>query len=271
MILFPNAKINLGLEILRKRTDGFHDIDSVFYPIPLCDALELVIDSDSSKDQWHYSGMTIPGSSADNLCTKALNLLRERVEIPKLNTFLHKAIPMGAGLGGGSADGSFYLKGLNDMFEVNLSHAEMEEMALGLGSDCPFFIKNVPARALSRGEDLTPINLDLKGKNLILICPDIHVSTKEAYSTIVPDESWISPTEVLKQPIDQWRASLRNRFEEYAFDKHPQLAEMKEELYKSGALYASMSGSGSVIYGIFENAVETSRFSKFGATYSFEL
>ncbi|MGB6038173.1 MAG: 4-(cytidine 5'-diphospho)-2-C-methyl-D-erythritol kinase [Cryomorphaceae bacterium] len=271
MILFPNAKINLGLEILRKRSDGFHDIDSVFYPIPLCDALEVVVDPDSSKDQWHYSGITIPGKTADNLCSKALGLVRQRVEITKLNTFLHKAIPMGAGLGGGSADGSFYLKGLNDMFELNLSDPEMEEMALSLGSDCPFFIKNVPARALSRGEDLTPIDLDLKGKNLILICPDIHVSTKEAYSTIVPDESWVSPTKVLKQPIDQWRNNLRNRFEEYAFEKHPQLAGMKEELYRSGALYASMSGSGSALYGIFEDTTDESRFSKFGATYSFGL
>ena len=271
MILFPNAKINLGLEILRKRTDGFHDIDSVFYPIPLCDALEVVVDPDSSKDQWHYSGMTIPGRNSDNLCAKALNLLRERVKIPKLNSFLHKVIPMGAGLGGGSADGSFYLKGLNDMFKLDLSDSEMEEMALSLGSDCPFFIKNVSARALSRGEDLTPIDLDLKGRKLILICTDIHVSTKKAYSTIVPDESWVSPTEVLKKPIDQWRGNLRNRFEEYAFEKHPQLAEIKEELYKTGALYASMSGSGSAIYGIFEDARDMSRYSKFGATYFFEL
>jgi len=271
MVLFPNSKINFGLEILRKRKDGYHDIDSVFYPIPLCDVLEVILDPLSGKDQWHYSGLSIPGNSADNLCSRALDLVRERAEIPKLNTFLHKSIPMGAGLGGGSADGSFIIKGLNEMFELNLSHHEMERMAFSLGSDCPFFIKNVPVRAEGRGEVNTSIELNLKGKHLVLICPDIHVSTKEAYSTIVPDDSRISPADIVKEPIEQWRDQLRNRFEEYAFQKYPELAEIKQELYHHGAIYASMSGSGSAFYGIFKGATDKSLFTQFGSTYSFEL
>jgi len=271
MVLFPNAKINLGLEILRKRQDGFHDIDSVFYPIPFCDALELVVDPESSRDQWHYSGLTIPGSTENNLCVRALGLLRERTSIPKLNTFLHKSIPMGAGLGGGSADGAFFVKGMNDLLELKLSLGEMEEVALLLGSDCPFFIKNVPTRAIGRGEDLSLVDLDLGGKHLVLICPNIHISTKEAYSTIKPVDSFVSPSEVVSRPIETWRNDLRNRFEEYAFMKYPQLAEIKRELYVAGALYSSMSGSGSAIYGIFEKAIDMSRFSEFDSVFTFEL
>ncbi len=271
MVLFPNAKINFGLEILRKRPDGFHDIDSVFYPVPLCDALEVVVDSLSGKDQWHYSGLSIPGNGEDNLCTRALSLLRQRAEIPKLSAFLHKVVPMGAGLGGGSADGSFFIRGLNELFELNLSDEEMEGIALSLGSDCPFFIKNLPARAEGRGEILNPIELNLKGRHLVLICPDIHVSTKEAYSIIKPDDSHQSPADIVKKPIEQWRVNLRNRFEEYAFEKHPQLAEIKEELYNSGALYASMTGSGSAIYGIFAEAVDKSCFSEFDSVFTSEL
>jgi 4-diphosphocytidyl-2-C-methyl-D-erythritol kinase len=271
MVLFPNAKINFGLEILRKRDDGFHDIDSVFYPIPLLDALELVTDSQSGKDQWHYSGLSIPGSSRDNLCTRALDLLRERKEIPNLSTFLHKAIPMGAGLGGGSADASFFIKGLNDLFGLQLNDEEMEGMALSLGSDCPFFIKNLPARAQGRGEILNPVELDLEGKHLVLICPDIHVSTKEAYSVIKPDDSYESPADIVRKPIEQWRGNLRNRFEEYAFKVHPQLAGIKEKLYNTGALYASMSGSGSAIYGVFGEAVNSSLFSEVDSVFSFKL
>ncbi|MCZ4409337.1 4-(cytidine 5'-diphospho)-2-C-methyl-D-erythritol kinase [Cryomorphaceae bacterium 1068] len=271
MVLFPNAKINFGLEILRKREDGFHDIDSVFYPIPLSDALEVVPDSQSGKDQWHYSGLSIPGSSSDNLCTRALSLLRERIEIPNLSTFLHKAIPMGAGLGGGSADGSFFIRGLNELFELALSDEEMEGMALSLGSDCPFFIKNLPARAQGRGEILNLVELHLQGKHLVLICPDIHVSTKEAYSVIKPDDSHESPADIVSKPIEQWRGNLRNRFEEYAFEKYPRLAEINEKLYNAGALYASMTGSGSAIYGIFEEAVERSLLSEFDSVFISEL
>lgn len=271
MVLFPNAKINFGLEILRKRNDGFHDIDSVFYPIPLCDALEVVFDQQDSRDHWHYSGLTIPGNSADNLCARALNLLREREHIPKLNTFLHKAIPMGAGLGGGSADGSFFIKALNDLLQLNLHLDEMKELALSLGSDCPFFINNLAARASGRGEVLTPIELDLKGKHLVLICPDIHVSTKEAYSIIKPDDSSESPAKIVNRPIDEWRGNLRNRFEEYAFRKHPKLSEIKQELYAAGAIYASMTGSGSAIYGIFGESMGKEAFSDFDTVLAFDL
>ena len=271
MVLFPNAKINFGLEILGKREDGFHAIDSVFYPVPLCDALEVVVDSESAKDEWHFSGLIIPGNSEDNLCAKALDLLREKADVPKLNTFLHKAIPMGAGLGGGSADGSFFLRGLNELFELSLTVDELETMALKLGSDCPFFIENLPARAQGRGDLLTPMELNLSGKHLVLICPDIHISTKEAYATIQPDDSHESPADLVKKPIEQWKGRLRNRFEEYAFQKHPELGEMKQDLYRRGAVYASMTGSGSAMYGIFEKAEDKSPFSKFGSTFAFKL
>lgn len=271
MVVFPNAKINLGLEILRKRPDGFHDIDSVFYPVPLCDALEVVELSDARRDRWNYSGLNIPGSEAENLCAIAMNLLRERKEIPSLDIFLHKAIPMGAGLGGGSADGSFFLKCIDELFQLGLGQDELKGMALKLGSDCPFFIDNLPARAQGRGEALTPIDVDLMGKHLMLVCPDIHVSTKEAYGIIRPDDSQESPTEIVTKPVDQWRGQLRNRFEEFAFEQDPKLAEVKRDLYEEGALYASMSGSGSAIYGIFDEETDESRFSIYGPVFTFAL
>lgn len=271
MLLFPNAKINLGLEIIRKRKDGFHDIDSVFYPIPLCDALEMVSEPQSGKDLWHYSGLAIPGRATDNLCNKALALIRDETDVPKLTTYLHKAIPMGAGLGGGSANGSFFIKGLNELFNLNLSLEKMEGMALELGSDCPFFIRNSPARATGRGEELTTVKLDLKGKHLLVICSEIHVSTKKAYAAMEPDSSYHSPADIVKMPIERWKDKLRNRFEEYAFEEYPRLAQAKEALYKSGAIYASMTGSGSAIYAISDHAIDQRPLALFGSLFSYKL
>jgi 4-diphosphocytidyl-2-C-methyl-D-erythritol kinase len=271
MVVFPNAKINLGLEILRKRNDGYHDIDSVFFPIPLCDVLELVPDPQLKKDAWHFTGLRIPGSTTDNLCAQALDLLRESYDIPALKIFLHKIIPMGAGLGGGSSDATFFIKAANELFQLNLSIEEMEKVALSLGSDCPFFVKNKSARATGRGELLEPIEMDLKGKYLVLIYPGIHVSTKEAYAKIEVDDTYTSPADVVKKPLMEWRENLRNRFEEYAFDRHTELAEIKNILYKSGALYTSMTGSGSAIFGIFGKEMEKQNFTKFGYVFTAQL
>lgn len=271
MVVFPNAKINLGLEVLRKRKDGFHDIDSVFFPIPLCDAMELMPDKQLKKDVWHFSGLHISGRPTDNLCSGALKLLREKFDVPKLTIFLHKVIPMGAGLGGGSSDGSFVIRALNKKCQLNMSDEEMKEMALQLGSDCPFFINNEPAQATGRGEVLRPVDPGLQGKYLVLIHSEIHVSTAEAYAKMEVDESHESPAQIVKKPIEEWRHLLRNRFEEYAFVEYPELARTKEKLYQSGALYASMTGSGSAIYGIFDRKVERQRFSEFDFVYVAQL
>jgi 4-diphosphocytidyl-2-C-methyl-D-erythritol kinase len=271
MVVFPNAKINLGLEILRKREDGYHDIDSVFFPVGLKDVLEIV-PSQSSADEWHFSGFPIPGRTSENLCVRLLKRLREKtIIVPPLSCFLHKAIPMGAGLGGGSADASFFLKALNQQFDLHLSDTNLEEMALEVGSDCPFFIRNTPMRAEGRGELLSEIEVDLKGCHLLLVCPDVHISTAAAYANVTPEEVEISPADIVKRPIEEWKGSLRNRFEEYALAEYSELAELKQRLYDQGAVYASMSGSGSAFYAIFQSEVDKSKFSNFGDVHQIQL
>lgn len=271
MVTFPNAKINLGLEILRKRSDGFHDIDSVFYPIPLRDALEAVPDPNRREDRWHYSGLEIPGRYGDNLIIRALELLRKEATIPPLNVFLHKAIPMGAGLGGGSSDAAFFLKLASSFAEEPLSKERLKEIAAALGSDCAFFIEAEPAHATGRGEILKPVDLDLSGVKLILVCPDVHVSTSEAYGSIMPKEIGKSTADLVKSPMKEWRNVLRNRFEESVFRLYPELDDIKQMLYDSGAIYASMTGSGSAVYGLFENWPDEADFSAQGKVFRFEL
>jgi 4-diphosphocytidyl-2-C-methyl-D-erythritol kinase len=251
MVTFPNAKINLGLEVLRKRSDGYHDIASVFYPIPLCDALEIV--PAQSKTRWHFSGKVIPGNTSDNLLVKALERLREETSVFPMDVFLHKAIPMGAGLGGGSADAAFFLRMVNALNGNKLSTEKLMELAARLGSDCPFFVKPRPAYAEGRGERLSPLPEVLSGKKLMLVCPDLHVSTARAYQMIEPRETGISPKEILRLPVTDWRNRLVNRFEEAVFSLHPELKWLKKEIYELGAVYASMTGSGSAFYGIFED------------------
>ena len=246
MIVYPNAKINLGLNVLRKREDEYHDISSVFYPVKECvDILEII---KSEEFEFTNSGIEIP--EGENLCEKAWKLLDTDFGIGNVKIHLHKQIPIGAGLGGGSADASFTLKYLNELFDLNLKNKELEKYALQLGADCPFFIDNTPKLVEGIGEKMTSIDLDLSNYEIRLVNPDIHISTKEAYSGIVPKNPVLSVEKIIELPIIEWKGQLKNDFEESIFLKHPELRELKDQLYKEGAVYASMSGSGSVIFSI---------------------
>lgn len=250
MIAFPNIKINLGLRITSKREDGYHNIESCFYPVSWCDALEITEDTHFS---FKSSGLTIPGEPASNLVIKAYELLKEDFIIPPVKVHLIKSIPMGAGLGGGSADGAFMLKLLNDKFELDINREKLETYALQLGSDCPFFINNQPVIAKGRGEVLESININLEGKYVVLINPNLHIGTKEAYAGVVPDPAQAELKEMLENtPLAEWKDLVRNDFEKSVFKLHPSLKNIKSELYRLGAQYASMSGSGSTMYGIFD-------------------
>lgn len=249
MITFPNAKINLGLNVLSRREDGYHDIESCFYPIDLKDSLEII---ESTSFSFHSYGLKIPGKSASNLCVKAYELLNNDFQIPPIEIHLLKNIPMGAGLGGGSADGAFTLRMLNESFELNLSNSQLEEYALQLGSDCPFFIKNIPMLASGRGEYLAPFEIDLSVYRIEINTPEIHISTKEAYARITPKQTEISIPDILTLPIGEWRDLLVNDFENSVAPSHPEIVAVKNEMYMKGAIYASMTGSGSTVFGIFE-------------------
>ncbi len=254
MITFPNCKINLGLSITRKRADGYHDLETIFYPLPgLKDALEMVPVAEG-QTTLQMSGLAVAGGETDNLVWKAWQLLSEAYpdKMQPLHMYLCKAIPMGAGLGGGSADGAFALRMINDLCSLQLSDAQLADYALKLGSDCPFFIYNTPCYAIGRGEQLDPISIDLSNYSLQFICPGVHVSTAGAFSMIAPAPAPHDLREVMKMPVSMWREHLINDFERPVFGQHPQLAEIKEQLYKDGAVYASMSGSGSAVYGIFK-------------------
>lgn len=255
MIRFPNAKINLGLNIVRKRTDGYHDLETVFYPIPLKDALEILPETSpttSGLPTLHISGMPVQGSPQDNICIKAWQLLqKDFAQIPAVQIFLHKAIPMGGGLGGGSSDGASALTMLNELFSLGLGSEELSRYALTLGSDCPFFIYNQPCFAEGRGEVLSPVPSVLQGYTLFLVHPDLHVSTAEAFRGIHPREAEFALKDLIIQPLETWKESIRNDFEESIFPRFPEIRTIKEALYACGAVYASMSGSGSSVYGIF--------------------
>ncbi|NVJ86992.1 MAG: 4-(cytidine 5'-diphospho)-2-C-methyl-D-erythritol kinase [Algoriphagus sp.] len=249
MITFPNAKINLGLQITGKRKDGYHEIETCMVPIPLFDALEMIVDK---KGGWESTGLSIPGDSKDNLILKAEKLIRKDFQgLPNLKIHLHKNIPMGAGLGGGSADAAFALKLMNNLFDLHLDDFFLEEYAAQLGSDCPFFVENTPKIARGRGEILEPIDLSLQGSFLILIHPGIHVGTKEAYAGVTPKKPSINLEEVLKDK-SRWKEELVNDFEASIFQSYPEIAEIKSKLYQSGAYYAAMSGSGSTVFGLFD-------------------
>jgi 4-diphosphocytidyl-2-C-methyl-D-erythritol kinase len=257
VLVFPNAKINLGLNITAKRSDGYHDLESVFYPIPFCDALEVLEGGHLQKDEYFFSGLSIPGNLEDNLISKAIRLLRKDFQIPFLQVYLHKKIPMGGGLGGGSSDGSFALKALNEIFDLGLSEKSLCEYALKLGSDCPFFIENKPMRVSGRGEIMKQIELNLKGLVLVLLFPGKHIGTKEAYAHVAISESSRHPADiVIESEIGNWQNMLSNAFEPYAMSLHHEIAQAKETLIEKGAIYASMTGSGSTVYGLFEKEPE---------------
>lgn len=251
MICFPNAKINLGLHIISKRPDGYHNIETVFYPIPLCDVLEIV-PSGTGETTFSQTGIPVDGSPGDNLVMKAFRLLKNDFDLPEIAIYLRKQIPSGAGLGGGSSDAAFMLKLLNDFAGLGLSVGQMEEYARRLGADCPFFIRNRPVFAEGVGDIFTPVDVSLKGYYLVLVKPDIHVSTGEAYAGVTPKQPLFRLTEMIRLPLEEWKNHVVNDFEEGIFACYPAIGIIKQSLYDQGAIYAGMSGSGSSVFGIFE-------------------
>lgn len=250
MIVFPNCKINLGLHILGKREDGFHDLETVFYPLPVRDALEVIT---APVTEFSQSGIAIPGDAPDNLCLRAYQLLKaDFPDLPAVRMHLHKVIPTGAGLGGGSADGAFTLTLLNSKYNLGLDESRLEGYAAQLGSDCPFFVRNQPALAKGRGEILEPFGMDLSGYSFLLVHPGIHVSTRWAFGQLRPGAPEVRLDEIDWKDVAGWKGRLTNDFEGPVFTKYSEIALIRQRMYDEGAVYASLSGSGSAVYGIFE-------------------
>ncbi|HAN76739.1 MAG TPA: 4-(cytidine 5'-diphospho)-2-C-methyl-D-erythritol kinase [Bacteroidales bacterium] len=258
MLCFPNAKINIGLNVVSKRTDGFHNIETVFYPIGLQDIIEIT--PTSTHVEFINTGVQINGNETDNLVVKVYQYFKENYQLPNIKLHLHKQIPFGAGLGGGSADAAFTAVALNRQFELNLPNEQLEAIVSIFGSDCAFFVKNTPAFGFGRGNELSEINLNLSGYYLVLVNPGIHVATKDAYSLINPAVPLVSVSEAIKQPITEWKYVLSNDFERSVFTLFPEIENLKEQLYKLGALYAQMSGSGSSVFGIFSTEPDEMAF-----------
>lgn len=258
MVVFPGAKINIGLFVTGRRDDGYHNILTLFYPIGLSDILEAVPLPDASNGtiRLSLSGRAIEGPADTNLVVKAYDLLNERFRLPGVEVFLHKCIPTGAGLGGGSSDGASMLLLMNRMFALNLSGAELFKLALRLGSDCPFFLDPVPSFARGRGEDLVHASVSLRGLRLLLFHPGTGISTSQAYRHVTIAQPPVELEQLEKLPVSSWPAVGGNAFEAYAFEQQPVIREIKEKLYHSGALYASMTGSGSAVYGLFDREPE---------------
>jgi 4-diphosphocytidyl-2-C-methyl-D-erythritol kinase len=257
MICFPNIKINLGLRVINRRTDGFHTIESIFYPVNFCDILELVVEKNAPRGTVIFTstGLTINGKPEDNLIIQAYQLLHAEMNLAGVRVHLHKTIPMGAGLGGGSSDAACMIKLLNTCFELGLSTTAMESFAAQLGSDCAFFIENKPSYLLGKGPELEPYTLDLKGFFMVLLYANIHSSTAQAYQQvnrreIIPEGE--SLKDLIQLPVDLWQQQIQNDFEPAIFKVHPQLEAIKKSLYAAGAVYAAMSGSGSAMYGLFK-------------------
>jgi 4-diphosphocytidyl-2-C-methyl-D-erythritol kinase len=250
MIVFPNCKVNLGLHVVQKRPDGYHDLQTVFFPLPFRDILEIL---PSSSFAFHSTGLTIPGDPASNLCVKAYQLMKDRFpELPPVHIHLHKIIPMGGGLGGGSSNGSFTLLALNELFDLKLARKDLLEMSIQLGSDCPFFIMNEPSYATGRGEQMKPVDINLKGYYIILVLPGIHVSTAQAFYGIIPKKPKTDLEHNIGMAPDSWKDWLINDFEDSVFLQFPEIEVIKSWLYQQGAVYASMTGTGSTVYGFFK-------------------
>jgi 4-diphosphocytidyl-2-C-methyl-D-erythritol kinase len=252
MISFPNAKINLGLRVVSKRPDGYHNIETIFYPVHLCDVLEIV--PAEGKTTFTPTGIPISGCLDNNLVMKAFNLLGSDYDLPETAIYLRKNIPPGAGLGGGSSDAASMLLLLNEFAELNLSLEQLESYAAQIGADCPFFIRNKPVFAEGTGNVFTPVSLSLQGYYLVLVKPDISVSTKDAYARIKPEQADFPLLETLQLPVGEWKTCMKNDFEAGVFEQYPEIGAIKRKLYERGAIYASMSGSGSSVFGIFEKA-----------------
>ncbi|GAB2547071.1 4-(cytidine 5'-diphospho)-2-C-methyl-D-erythritol kinase [Rufibacter soli] len=252
MIQFPNAKINLGLQLVEKRPDGFHNLVSCFYPVQWTDALEIL--PAVGESTFTLSGLPVPGEPMANLCWKAYQLLQKDFGLPPIQMHLHKVIPMGAGLGGGSSDASCTLKLLNSLFDLGLSSEQLESYARQLGSDCAFFVQNKPVLAVEKGDVFEPISVDLSGWHIVLVYPNLAISTAEAYAGVLPRFPENSLKTLLAKDLSTWKDTVVNDFEASLFPKYPLLPEIKQQLYGMGAEYASMSGSGSTMYGLFKTA-----------------
>jgi len=262
MISFPNAKINLGLNIVEKRSDGYHNIETVFYPVGWKDVLEIIpyekkINRKNDL-QFHQSGIKISGKIENNSCIKAYRLLKEKFGLPPIEMCLHKIVPSGAGLGGGSSDAAFTLVMLNKIFNLGLPEKTIEELTSSIGADCAFFIRNQPVFAKGKGDEFEDISIDLSKYHIIIVKPDVHVNTTTAYKNAGPKTPSVSIKEIITQPVSEWKNNLVNDFEFSVFKKYPAISHVKEQLYDAGALYASMSGSGSAVFGIFSEQVNVS-------------
>lgn len=258
MILFPPCKINIGLDITSRRADGYHEIDTLMYPVrELCDSLEII---DASAETEHpvfsFSGIEVDCRQKENIVVRAWELMHERYGIGAVKAHLHKAIPFGAGLGGGSADAAFMLRGLNELFSVGLDAARLARMAVELGSDVPFFIYDEPMHCTGRGEIMSPVAVPLSGCWMVIVKPHTSISTAEAYAAVTPCMPRVALRKRLCRPVPEWKGCIGNAFESTLFRRYPELSAIKESIYGAGAVYASMSGSGSALYGIFTDRPE---------------
>lgn len=250
MICFPNAKINFGLHVLAQRRDGFHAIETIFFPIGLCDVLEAV---ESETLRFKVTGRKIGGGLNQNSCIRAYQLLKKDFAIPPVNVHLHKIIPIGAGLGGGSSDGAFFIRLLNELFDLRISEKKMKHYAAQLGSDCSFFIRNTASFAFERGDKLEPFEIHLEKYHLVVVFPEIHINTALAYSGVVPKKDALPLKDVISNlPVERWKNKIKNDFENVVFPRFHEVKKIKDKMYSLGAVFASMSGSGSSVFGIFD-------------------
>lgn len=255
MLNFPNAKINIGLNIVSRRDDGYHNLETVFYPVNIKDALEIVVADELSFES---SGLDIPGRVEDNLCIKGYHLLNKDFGLPPVKIHLHKHIPIGAGLGGGSADAAFFIRLVDQNFNLRMTDEQMIGYARRLGADCAFFIKNKPVFAFEKGDEFEPIRLDLSKYKIVLVMPPVHISTAEAYRGVTPAPVKESLMDLIYEPVADWKKYIKNDFETSLFKNHPEIRGVKAALYEAGAIYASMSGSGASVFGIFETMPDLS-------------
>lgn len=259
MIVFPNAKINIGINITGRRPDGYHNIETIFYPVKIYDALEALPGKELS---FQSSGLGIPGRVEDNLCIKTYHLIKNDYELPPVTIYLNKRIPIGAGLGGGSADAAFFIKLIDQLFELGMATEQKLHYARQLGADCAFFIESKPVFAFEKGDRFEPVNLDLSGYHIALVMPPAHVSTSEAYRGVKPAPVKLSLKELVSLPIHEWKHSIKNDFEESVFKNHAVIRGVKAAIYEAGAIYASMSGSGASVFGIFDKTPDLSSLEK---------
>jgi len=263
MLKFANAKINIGLHVTKKRGDGYHELETVFYPVKLYDAVELVSSEELALTIWNST----LDADDENLCLKAFHLLAQDFHLEPIQIHLLKNIPIGAGLGGGSSDASATLLLLNEYFNLDLDVEQLKKYAAKLGADCPFFIENKPVYGEGTGTELSPISLDLSQYKIVIVKPEIHISTKEAYENVIPQAPEINLKDAIKLPIQEWKYLINNNFELALFDKYPQIADIKTKLYEKGAIYASMSGSGSAVFGVFSQTESLDELKRYGQVY----